>query len=89
MKIVIDIDDNETPKRQEIVSVNIHFIDGKVCSCDYPFQLLSEVLDSIKGEIVDRAKRAMNDTRAEGLYMALDIIDKYGKESNNGTRRTI
>ena len=38
------------------------------------------ILDKIRAEIVESAKRTMNDTRAEGLYMALQIIDKYRKE---------
>ncbi len=34
-------------------------------------------LDKISAEIIENAKGTMNDTRAEGLYMALKIIDKY------------
>lgn len=36
-----------------------------------------EVLDKIRAEIIESAKGTMNDTRAEGLYMALSIVDKY------------
>ena len=38
---------------------------------------LSEVLSEIRGEIVDLAKQTMNDTRAGGVYMALNIVDKH------------
>ena len=40
MQIVIDIPDHEIPKKQDIISVDIHFIDGEVCECDYGFQVL-------------------------------------------------
>ena len=39
------------------------------------------VLDKIRAEIIEKAKCTMNDTRAEGLYMALNIVDKYKAES--------
>ena len=39
-----------------------------------------EVLDKIRAEIIESAKGTMNDTRAEGLYMALNIVDKYKAE---------
>lgn len=41
MKIVIDIPDSDVPKKQEVISVNLHFIDGKVCGCTYPFEELA------------------------------------------------
>lgn len=37
-------------------------------------------LEKTRAEIVDAAKRTMNDTRAEGLYMALKILDKYAEQ---------
>lgn len=40
MKIVIDIPDNEVPKRREIVEIGLQFMDGEVCECTYPFQVL-------------------------------------------------
>lgn len=40
MKIVVDIPDNEIPTKQDIVTVDLHFIDGKVCECDYPYMEL-------------------------------------------------
>ena len=41
---------------------------------------VSDVLDKIRAEIIENAKGTMNDTRAEGLYMALNIVDKYRNE---------
>ena len=40
MKIVIDIPDNEVPKRREIVEIGLQFMGGEVCECTYPFQIL-------------------------------------------------
>ena len=37
MKIVIDIPDNEIPTQQDIISVELHCIDGKIFGCNYPF----------------------------------------------------
>ena len=39
-----------------------------------------DMLDKIRDEIIERAKCTMNDTRAEGLYIALDIVNKYKAE---------
>ena len=42
MKILIDIPDNEVPKKQDIVTIKLHFDNGHVCKCDYPsFQEVS------------------------------------------------
>lgn len=38
MQIVIDITDNEVPKRREIVEIGLQFMEGEVCECTYPFQ---------------------------------------------------
>ena len=38
MKLIIYIPDNEIPNRQEIMSINLHFLEGSVCECDYPFE---------------------------------------------------
>ena len=41
MQIVIDIPDSDIPKKQELISVDLHFINGKVCECTYPFEELT------------------------------------------------
>lgn len=43
---------------------------------------LNCVLDKIRAEIIESAKGTMNDTRAEGLYMALNIVNKYMAEGS-------
>lgn len=45
MKITIDIPQSDIPDRQDIISVDIHFFHGKVCECDYPFEVESEDAD--------------------------------------------
>jgi len=40
MKIVIDIPNEEVPNKQEIIDVTLHFIDGEVCECTYPYIVL-------------------------------------------------
>ena len=42
MRVIIDIPDSEVPKKQEIMSLDLYFIDGKVCGCTYPFQEIKE-----------------------------------------------
>lgn len=49
MQIIIDIPDNEVPKRQEIVEIGLHFMDGELCECTYPFQ----VLPKGHGDLID------------------------------------
>ena len=52
MKIVIDIPDDEIPKKQEYMGIGLHFIDGTVCKCTYPFS----VLPKGHGDLIDRNK---------------------------------
>ena len=40
-------------------------------------------LDNLRTKIIDNAKRCMNDTRASGLYMAVNIIDEYKNDKAN------
>ena len=42
MKIVIDIPDNEIPTKQDIISVELNCMDGKICACNYPFVEMKE-----------------------------------------------
>jgi hypothetical protein len=42
MKITIDIPQADIPYKQGIIWVDLHFIDGQVCECDYPFEVESE-----------------------------------------------
>ena len=40
MQIVIDIPDEDVPNKQEIMEIDLHFIDGEVCECTYPYIVL-------------------------------------------------
>lgn len=42
MIILIDIPDTDIPKRQDILSIDLCFIDGQVGQCTYPFEVLQE-----------------------------------------------
>lgn len=37
MKLVIDIPENEIPTKQDLLSIDLCFFNGKVSQCDYPF----------------------------------------------------
>lgn len=41
----------------------------------------TDILDTIRAQIVDRAQRTMNDNRASGMWTCVNIIDKYRAES--------
>lgn len=64
MKIVIDIPDNEVPKRREIVEIGLQFMDGEVCECTYSFQILPKG----HGRLGD----------LDELLKAMDTWDKFG-----------
>lgn len=40
MQVVIEIPKESIPQNQEILIVDLHFIDGQICECNYPFQEL-------------------------------------------------
>ena len=40
MKLIIDIPDNEIPTKQDLLSIDLCFFNGKVSQCDYPFMEL-------------------------------------------------
>ncbi len=51
MQIVIDIPDEDVPNKQEIMEIDLHFIDGEVCECTYPYIVLpKEHEDLIDGD---------------------------------------
>lgn len=49
MKIVLDIPEKDIPKRQEIVTIDLYFIDGTVCAASYP----CEELPKGHGRLID------------------------------------
>ena len=83
MKIVIDIPDNEIPKEQRIVDISFHFIDGTVCECDYPF----EVLPKKYGRLIDgdkllkKVKSYADDQWAEGESISDYAVVHYIREA--------
>lgn len=40
MQIVIDIPNADIPLKQDIITLDLHFIDGHICECAYPFKEL-------------------------------------------------
>ena len=40
MQILINIPDNEIPTKQDLLSIDLCFFNGKVSQCDYPFMEL-------------------------------------------------
>lgn len=42
MQIVIDIPNNDIPLKQNVITLDLHFIDGHICECTYPFKELLE-----------------------------------------------
>lgn len=40
MQVVIEIPEESIPQNQAILIVDLHFIDGQICECNYPFQEL-------------------------------------------------
>lgn len=80
MKLMINIPDKDIPPKQGILDISVHFIDGKVCECDYPFTQESEtdILDKIRAEIDSYCSD--NRDRNDGLYIAMRVINKYRRE---------
>lgn len=42
MKLLIDIPDTDIPKTQDMLEIDIMFIDGHISQCTYPFEVLQE-----------------------------------------------
>lgn len=61
MKIVLDIPEKDIPKRQEIMTIDLHFIDGTVCGSSYP----CEVLPKGHGDLIDRNSILCDDCSCE------------------------
>lgn len=72
MKIVIDIPNEEVPDKQEIIDISLHFIDGKLCGCTYPFGELrdmtnGEILKTIFPSITEEFNNRPNEVAVSGL----------------------
>lgn len=75
-RMVADIDEST-----RVCNITETTLDSLVSKLNY-YAEQTDVLDKIRAEIIENAKGTMNDTRAEGLYMALNIVDKYRNEVN-------
>lgn len=40
MQIVINIPNSDIPPKQNVITLDLHFIDGHICECTYPFKEL-------------------------------------------------
>lgn len=40
MQIVIDIPNSDISLKQNVITLDLHFIDGHICECTYPFKEL-------------------------------------------------
>lgn len=84
MKLVIEIDEDtyKDIKKGKVYS-SVRDVPQESVVAIANGKPLNELLDEIRAEIIEKAKGTMNDTRAEGLYMALNIVDKYKAESGD------
>ena len=77
MLVLIDIPDKDIPKRQDMLEIDIMFIDGHISQCTYPFEVLKrepiEVLQEIREEIKDI--RVFNNVYKNGAIVAMSYRD--------------
>lgn len=69
MQIMIDIPDEKVPVTQELMYIGLHFIDGKVCECTYPYI----VLPKDHGILIDA-----------GALLKKLVFDAIGKQEIDG-----
>lgn len=75
MMLTINIPEEDIPKRQEIKIIEVHFIDGQVCGCTYPYEV--NELDKIRSEIQHEADNNADAVEMKAFYRCLQILDKY------------
>lgn len=77
MKFIVDMPDELIPQKQEIESIDLHFIDGKLGGCTYPF---SELSDMTNGEILKiifpSITEEFNNRPDEIIVSGLDVNEK-------------
>lgn len=72
MKVVIDIPDNEIPKKQDIINIPLNFCGGEVCQAGgYGFM----VLPKGHGDLIDRevAKEEMREAMCGTGYQHIPL----------------
>ena len=77
MRLVIDIPESEIPKKQDIIEITLHFIDGKVCEAGgYGFVLLPKG----HGRLIDAdafERRCMFDSDIEDMQDVIYALRDY------------
>lgn len=95
MKLLIEIPDTDIPKRQDILSIDLSFVDGQVGQCTYPFEVLKqdpiEMLQEIADEIAEQGIDLRDGSEwhnyvNETVIDHLEIIDKHIKEIKGSVR---
>ena len=72
---IIDIPDENIPKQQDTMSVNLTFMDGKLCECDYPFDVVENSDDCVNRQAVEDAIAETNvNGESLGYTVAWDIL---------------
>lgn len=73
MKLIIDIPDKDIPTKQDILQIGLHFMDGKVVECDYPFMELPKS----HGRLIDADALKISDLAPEPWYSPLWGYNEY------------
>lgn len=83
MKITFYIPDEEIRKEQCIIPVDFHFIDGKLCGCDYPFDT-DESTEKVKKEHKSEWKIVV-DVQKFSIIETYDFcLDEYDYDIKDG-----
>jgi len=74
MKITINIPQEDIPDKQGIIWVEIHFIGGKVCECDYPFEVEQT------GQVMTKKEERLTEVLRKNRENMLEMIrEESGK----------
>lgn len=66
MQIVINIPNSDIPLKQDVITLDLHFIDGRICECTYPFKELPKGHGDIKDE--NEIIKRLEEKEKEPLY---------------------
>ncbi len=70
MQIVIDIPNSDIPLKQNIITLDLHFIDGHICECTYPFKELPKE----HGKLIDEDE-LLSHLKKDPLF---SLVEQYG-----------
>lgn len=82
MRFIVDMPDELIPQKQEIVSIDLYFMDGKLCGCTYPFEELKADDDCISRQ----AAIAVADY-ADSTGLAIEDVKKVTDEIVKGLKQ--